>query len=60
MKVKKYKHMSFEDRCVIEEFLNNKYTFILYLTPNQVQILKYFCIYNIFSISEKLSYKIKK
>ena len=27
MKTKKYKHLSFEDRCVIEEFLNNKYNF---------------------------------
>ena len=27
MKAKKYKHLSFEDRCVIEEFLNNKYNF---------------------------------
>ena len=26
LKVKKYKHLSFEDRCVIEEFLNHKYT----------------------------------
>ena len=27
MKVKKYKHLSFEDRCVIEEFLNHNYNF---------------------------------
>ena len=27
MKTKKYKHLSFEDRCVIEEFLNNNYNF---------------------------------
>lgn len=27
MKAKKYKHLSFEDICVIEEFLNNKYNF---------------------------------
>ena len=27
MKAKKYKHLSFEDRCIIEEFLNNNYTF---------------------------------
>ena len=27
MKAKKYKHLSFEDRCVIEEFLNNNYSF---------------------------------
>ena len=27
MKVKKYKHLSFEDRCVIEEFLNRGYNF---------------------------------
>ena len=27
MKNKKYKHLSFEDRCVIEEFLNNHYNF---------------------------------
>ncbi len=27
MKAKKYKHLSFEDRCVIEEFLNNHYNF---------------------------------
>ena len=27
MKAKKYKHLSFEDRCVIEEFLNHKYNF---------------------------------
>lgn len=27
MKTKKYKHLSFEDRCVIEEFLNNNYSF---------------------------------
>ena len=27
MKAKKYKHLSFEDRCVIEEFLNEKYNF---------------------------------
>ena len=27
MKAKKYKHLSFEDRCVIEEFLNNNYNF---------------------------------
>lgn len=27
MKPKKYKHLSFEDRCVIEEFLNNNYNF---------------------------------
>lgn len=27
MKAKKYKHLSFEDRCTIEEFLNNKYNF---------------------------------
>lgn len=27
MKVKKYKHLSFEDRCVIEEFLNHGYNF---------------------------------
>ena len=27
MKVKKYKHLSFEDRCVIEEFLNYGYNF---------------------------------
>ena len=28
MKVKKYKHLSFEDRCVIEEFLNRGFNFI--------------------------------
>lgn len=27
MKTKKYKHLSFEDRCVIEEFLNYNYSF---------------------------------
>lgn len=27
MKVKKYRHLSFEDRCVIEEFLNHKLNF---------------------------------
>lgn len=27
MKDKKYKHLSLEDRCVIEEFLNNNYNF---------------------------------
>ena len=27
MKPKKYKHLSFEDRCVIEEFLNSNYNF---------------------------------
>ncbi len=27
MKVKKYKHLSFEDRCVIEKFLNHGYNF---------------------------------
>lgn len=27
LKVKKYKHLSFEDRCVIEEFLNYGYNF---------------------------------
>lgn len=27
MKVKKHKHLSFEDRCVIEEFLNHKFNF---------------------------------
>lgn len=27
MKAIKYKHLSFEDRCVIEEFLNNHYNF---------------------------------
>lgn len=27
MKAKKYKHLSFKDRCVIEEFLNNNYNF---------------------------------
>ena len=27
MNAKKYKHLSFEDRCVIEEFLNNNYNF---------------------------------
>ena len=27
VKAKKYKHLSFEDRCIIEEFLNNKYNF---------------------------------
>ena len=27
MKVKKYKHLSFEDRCVIEEYLNHGYSF---------------------------------
>ena len=27
MKAVKYKHLSFEDRCVIEEFLNNNYNF---------------------------------
>lgn len=27
MKAKKYKHLSFEDRCVIEEFLNSNYNF---------------------------------
>lgn len=27
MKAKKYKHLSFEDRCVIEEFLNHGYNF---------------------------------
>lgn len=27
MKAKKYKHLSFEDRCVIEEFLNEGYNF---------------------------------
>ena len=27
MKTKKYKHLSFEDRCTIEEFLNNHYNF---------------------------------
>lgn len=27
MKAKKYKHLSFEDRCVIEEFLNFNYNF---------------------------------
>ena len=27
MKTKKFKHLSFEDRCVIEEFLNSNYNF---------------------------------
>ena len=27
MKAKKYKHLSFEDRCTIEDFLNNNYNF---------------------------------
>ena len=27
MKAKKHKHLSFEDRCVIEEFLNYNYNF---------------------------------
>ena len=27
MKAKKYKHLTFEDRCVIEEFLNYNYNF---------------------------------
>lgn len=27
MKANKYKHLSFEDRCIIEEFLNHKYNF---------------------------------
>lgn len=27
MKAKKYKHLSFEDRCVIEEYLNHNYNF---------------------------------
>lgn len=27
MKVKKYKHLSFEDRCIIEEYLNHGYNF---------------------------------
>ena len=27
MKAKKYKHLSFEDRCIIEEFLNEGYNF---------------------------------
>ena len=27
MKAIKYKHLSFEDRCVIEEFLNRGYNF---------------------------------
>ncbi len=27
MKAKKYKHLSFEDRCVIEEFLNHHFNF---------------------------------
>lgn len=27
MKAKKYKHLSFEDRCVIEEFLNHNFNF---------------------------------
>lgn len=27
MNAKKYKHLSFEDRCVIEEFLNHGYSF---------------------------------
>lgn len=27
MKITKYKHLSFEDRCVIEEFLNHNYNF---------------------------------
>lgn len=27
MNTKKYKHLSFEDRCIIEEFLNNHYNF---------------------------------
>ena len=27
MLAKKYKHLSFEDRCIIEEFLNNNYNF---------------------------------
>lgn len=27
MKTKKYKHLSFEDRCVIEEFLNHNFNF---------------------------------
>lgn len=27
MNPKKYKHLSFEDRCIIEEFLNNHYNF---------------------------------
>ena len=27
MKDKKYKHLSLEDRCIIEEFLNNNYNF---------------------------------
>ncbi len=27
MKAKKYKHLSFEDRCIIEEYLNHNYNF---------------------------------
>ncbi len=27
MKAKKYKHLSFEDRCVIEKFLNHNFNF---------------------------------
>lgn len=27
MKANKYKYLSFEDKCVIEEFLNYKYNF---------------------------------
>ena len=27
MKAKKYKHLSFEDRCTIEEYLNHNYNF---------------------------------
>ena len=27
MKAKKFKHLSFEDRCVIEEFLNRNFNF---------------------------------
>jgi len=45
MKAKKYKHLSFEDRCIIEEFLNNNYNFtkIDNLTSSFIHI--YYCIW---------------
>ena len=42
MKAKKYKHLSFEDRCVIEEFLNNNSPFELaYLFLGEQNIKKF-------------------
>ena len=42
MKAKKYKHLSFEDRCIIEEFLNNNSPYdsaLLFLGKNNIENL---------------------